>query len=91
LKSLWLCPVAALWVILSRVPQPEANGLKTISRTNCLSVASFRSAGFHLFASGNPATQGKASGALCLLTLFGQANKVRRLTGRNPSVLLLMI
>ena len=25
--------------------------------------------------------QGKASGALCLLTLFGQANKVRRLTG----------
>ena len=38
----------------SRVPPPEANGLKTISRTNCLSVASFRSAGFHLFVSGNP-------------------------------------
>ena len=31
--------------------------------------------------------QGKASGALCLLTLFGQANKVRRPAGRNPPVL----
>jgi len=75
----------------SRVPPPEANGLKTISRTNCLSEASFRSAGFHLFACGNPATQGKASGAFCLLTLFGQANKVRRLAGRNPPILFLLL
>ena len=70
------------------MPPPEANGLKPISETYCLSAASLRFAGFHLFAAGNPAQQGKASGALCLLTLFGQANKVRRLTGRNPSVLI---
>ena len=75
----------------SRVPLPEANGLKTISGTNCLSAASFCSAGFHPFGSGNPATQGKASGAICLLTLFGQANKVRRRAGRNPPVLNLIL
>ena len=34
----------------------------------------------------NPATQGKASGALCLLTLFGQANKVRRVAVRKLPV-----
>jgi hypothetical protein len=73
------------------VPQPETNGLKTISGTNCLSEASFRSTGFHLFGSGHPAMQGKASGVLCLLTLFGQTNKLRRLTGRNPSNLVLIM
>ena len=52
-------------------------------------LAEFRTAGFHLFACGNPAQQGQASGALCLLTLFGHANKVRRLAGRNPPNLIL--
>jgi len=66
-------------------------GLTSISRANCLSEASFRPADVHLFACGDPATQGKASGALCLLTLFGHANKVRRLAGRNPPILNLIL
>ena len=36
-------------VFLPRVPPPETKGLKTISRTNCLSAASFRPAVFNLF------------------------------------------
>ncbi|MEN8686396.1 MAG: hypothetical protein AB1Z50_02450, partial [Desulfuromonadales bacterium] len=55
-----------------------------------MSVASFSVSGFNPLVSGNPAAQGKASGALFLLTLFGQTNKVRRLAGRNPPVLFLI-
>jgi hypothetical protein len=50
------------------VPQLKSNGLKTISRTNCLSEASFCPAGFHLFVFGNPAQQGKALGRFLLLS-----------------------
>lgn len=36
------------------LPPPETNGLTTISRANCLSVASFCTADVHLFGSGYP-------------------------------------
>jgi hypothetical protein len=65
----------------SRVPPPESNGLTSISRANCLSEASFRHAGVHLFGAGNPAEQGKKPGGLLLLTFLGQARKVRCLPG----------
>jgi len=38
--------IEILPLVTFRVPQPETNGLKTISGTKCLSTASFRSTGF---------------------------------------------
>jgi len=66
------------------VPQPESNGLTAISRANCLSVASFRTADVNLFGAGYPAQQGKASGVFLCLLSFAQAKKVRRRAGAQP-------
>ena len=66
------------------MPKPESNGLTSISRANCLSVASFRTADVHLFDVGYPATQGKASGVFLCLLSFAQAKKVKRRPGAQP-------
>jgi hypothetical protein len=73
------------------MPQPEPNGLTTISRANCLSAASFRHAGVHLFGGGTPAEQGKKPGGLLLLTFLGQARKVRCPPGATGKVLFWML
>jgi hypothetical protein len=69
------------------VPPPVPNGLKTISKTNCLSVASFRTAGFHLFGARNPAELGKASGSFLLLSFSLTRQKNEVAGGQPPPVL----
>jgi len=60
-----------------------------ISRTNCLSVASFCPAGMHLFGVGNPAQQGKTAGDAASLGADPLDEQgVGRLAGRDPPVLI---
>jgi hypothetical protein len=59
-----------------------------ISRTNCLSAASFCPAGIHLFGAGNPAQPGKTAGDATSLGADPLDEQgLGRLAGRDPPVL----
>ena len=62
-----------------RVPQPVSNGLTAISRANCLSAASFRTADVHLFGTGYPRS-GQGFG-VCFFAYF-LSHKQREVRGR---------
>jgi len=66
------------------VPPPESNGLTAISRANCLSAASFRTADVHLFDAGTLRSRARLRGVFLCLLSFAQAKKVRRRAGAQP-------
>ena len=74
------CGFTVFFDRLPLLPQPVANGLTSISRANCLSVASFRTADVHLFGTGYPRS-GQGIGAHFSAYSFYASKKSKATSG----------